>query len=122
MIAVFSIFSFWDSVIYDSWAMFKTIKKTPCIGRLCAASSESPTDYNFIVLIEVINFIFQEVRKSCIFIIIIIRIIIIITIVRVTIIFTISWQTDEEEWREGFFDTKSLSPFKIDHHYEIEQN
>lgn len=79
--------------------MFKTIKKTPCIGRLCAASSESPTDYNFIVLIEVINFIFQEVRKSCIFIIIIIRIIIIIiiTIVRVTIIFTISWQTEEEE-------------------------
>lgn len=40
-------------MIYDSWAMFKTIKKTPCIGRLCAASSESPTDYNFIVLIEV---------------------------------------------------------------------
>ena len=84
-------------MIYPSWAMFKTIKKTPCIGRLCAASSESPTDYNFIVLIEVINFIFQEVRKSCIFIIIIIRIIIIITIVRVTIIFTISWQTEEEE-------------------------
>lgn len=77
--------------------MFKTVKKTPCIGILCSASNESPTDYNFIVLIEVINFIFQEVRNSCIFIIITISIIIIITIVRVMIIFTISWQTEEEE-------------------------